>query len=103
MLSGGYTGPIYREVDYAPTWPNWAPKALTQFEDSDFYNHAFRGLWGPGDGQGRNDLANIGTTDPNGIGFNEVRLYNWGPVRGWDGTKGNAQLAVPVRRIRNLP
>jgi hypothetical protein len=95
MLSGGYTGTIYRGVDYAPTWPNWAPTKLTQFEDSDFYNHAFRGLWSPegSGGKGRNDLANIGSTSPNGIGFNEVRLYNWGPVRGWNGTKGTGHLA----------
>jgi hypothetical protein len=114
MLSA-YTGPIYHGVDYNPTWPTWTPSA-GQLSDSDFFNNAFAGLWGQvpasrarhpvkahprhlgkahptrggvrsaaktSDSTGRNDLGTIAS-----IGFNEIRLYNWGPTRGWNGTMG---------------
>jgi hypothetical protein len=88
-----YTGPIYRGVDYSPTWPGWSPDASgMQTSDSDLANDAFASLWGkqyqpapagdlsvPKDNGGnyRNDLGTIASD-----GFNLVRLYNWGPARG---------------------
>ncbi len=75
---GQYAGPKQYAVAYNPTWPNWAPTANTQLFDSDFFNDAFKGLWGTDNtGQGRNDLATIQSG-----GFNLVRLYNWSPTRG---------------------
>ena len=49
---------------------------------SDFFTTAFQGLWGvdPTTGQGRQDLATF-----QAAGFNLLRLYNWGPSRGWNG------------------
>jgi hypothetical protein len=88
MLSG-YAGTIYHGVDYSPTWPHWASRFGTQTEDSDMFDDAFRGLWGQTDGKGRNDLKTIAFG-----GMNEVRLYNWGPSRGWDGAKGTGHLAA---------
>jgi hypothetical protein len=107
MLSG-YSGPIYQGVDYNPTWPGWSSTAAQQFSDSDFFDNAFQGLWGTvssskakhlakarrtkahgksragtSAAEGRNDLGTI-----HNIGFNEIRLYNWSPTRGWDGTEG---------------
>jgi hypothetical protein len=115
MLSA-YTGPIYHGVDYSPTWPTWTPTSPGQLSDSDFFNNAFMGLWGQvpaGKARhpvrahprhlagahpsqrgvkaaarisattGRNDLGTIAS-----IGFNLIRLYNWRPDRGWNGTAG---------------
>lgn len=66
-------------VNYVPTWPGWFPTGGSQLEDSDFYTDAFRALWDvDGSGQGRRDLQTISDT-----GFNLVRLFNWGPTRGW--------------------
>jgi hypothetical protein len=84
-----YQGEKYHGVVYSPTWPNWAPTGGTQLEDSDFGNIAFQGLWGidTNTNQGRNDLGTFQSA-----GFNLVRLYNWGPERGWNGTRGIAHL-----------
>jgi hypothetical protein len=99
-------------VCYSPTWASWTggysntgPDA--QFSDSDFFNVSFQALWANGsDGtnQYRNDVGAIGQT-----GFNLVRLYDWNPVRGWNGSMGtdhqtflqaaiaaNVQIIVPV-------
>jgi hypothetical protein len=60
--------------------------ATDQLSDSDFANSSFAGLWGTAStGQGRNDLATIA-----GGGYNLVRLYNWGPSRGWESGEGTA-------------
>ncbi len=88
-----YTGPIWRGVDYSPTWPTWEPGTQgTQTGDSDFANDAFASLWGKAyqaapandpsqphnNGRNyRNDLATIADA-----GFNLVRLYNWDMARG---------------------
>ncbi|HEU4885589.1 MAG TPA: hypothetical protein VFT45_25315 [Longimicrobium sp.] len=79
-------------ICYNPTWPgytasysNSGPDA--QFSDADFFNVSFQGFWNTGtDTSGnayRADLATIG-----GGGFNLVRLYNWGPTRGWNSATG---------------
>ncbi|WP_420128726.1 hypothetical protein [Longimicrobium sp.] len=85
-------------ICYNPTWPgytgsypNSGPNA--QLSDADFFNVSFQALWNAGtDANGnvyRDDLGTIG-----GGGFNLVRLYNWGPTRGWDATTqvGTAHL-----------
>ena len=112
VTTAGYTGTIYHGVDYNPTWPNWSSTSSDQLSDSDFFDNAFAGLWGvvtgarakhgakaknrtkgakavakTTDTSGRNDLGTIA-----GAGLNEVRLYNWGPTRGWDGTKGTGHV-----------
>jgi len=75
-----YTGPVIHSIDYSPTWPNWVhpSDALNQLNDSDFANSSFVGLWGTNDGEGRNDLKTIQDG-----GYNSIRMYNWGPTRGW--------------------
>jgi hypothetical protein len=85
LLSGivqtpAYSGPVIHSIDYGATWPNWihSNDPLNQLNDSDFANSSFVGLWGNDGGNGRNDLL----TMHNG-GYNSVRLYNWGPTRGW--------------------
>lgn len=80
-----YSGPKLYGIDYSPTWQGWSAKPLTQFEDSDFANGAFKGLWGMAGNQGRNDLQKIQDG-----GFNVVRLYNWGPSRGSAAGKNDA-------------
>ncbi|MHC5539260.1 hypothetical protein ACYOEI_13665 [Singulisphaera rosea] len=72
-----YSGPKVYGIDYSPTWPGWKAVAHTQFEDSDFFNGSFKGLWGMAGNKGRNDLQTI-----QGGGYNLVRLYNWSPSRG---------------------
>jgi hypothetical protein len=98
-----YTGPIWHGVNYSPTWGTFvigAGAANTQMEDSDFGNDAYQALWAQGQialQQGdasqlpnpantvfRNDLQTIKTD-----GFNLVRLYNWGPARGWGALDGS--------------
>jgi hypothetical protein len=85
LLSGttqtlAYTGPVIHSIDYGATWPNWKhpSDALNQFNDSDFANSSFAGLWGQDGGVGRNDLKTM-----HDGGYNSIRLYNWGPTRGW--------------------
>jgi hypothetical protein len=86
---GSYGGPKLYAVAYDPTWPGWSSTAALQLNDSDFFSDAFKGLWGTdATGQGRQDLATIRNE-----GFNLVRLYNWGPSRGWNGSAGPAHLA----------
>lgn len=86
----GYTGAKQYASAYNPTWPNWSPTAAAQLNDSDFFNDAFRGLWDidPTTNQGRQDLQTL-----HDAGFNLIRLYNWGPSRGWNGTSGNAHIS----------
>lgn len=78
-------------VCYSPTWTTWSPPysntgADAQFSDADFFNDSFQALWNTGsDNNGnvyRDDLATIASA------FNLVRLYNWGPTRGWNSTTG---------------
>jgi hypothetical protein len=99
-----YTGPTYRGVDYAPTWPGWVndPAKIWQLRDSDFANDAFASLWGKGyqlppagdtsqpfnNGTNyRNDLGTIAND-----GFNLVRLYDWGMARGTTAASPNVGL-----------
>lgn len=87
-------------VNYVPTWPGWFPTGGTQLEDSDFYTDAFRALWGTdANGNGRNDLQVI-----SGTGFNLVRLFNWGPTRGWvDATKtGTAHVDSSIAGLQSF-
>lgn len=84
-------------ICYSPTWTTWAPPysnsgPTAQFSDADFFNDSFPALWNTGsDGTNdyRNDLGTIG-----GGSFNLVRLYDWGPTRGWNSTTsvGSAHL-----------
>ena len=92
-----YAGPVWRGVDYSPTWPTWVVGAgATQTGDSDFANDAFQSLWAgaymaapSGDTSAptdngtnyRNDLQTIADA-----GFNLVRLYNWDMARGTTST-----------------
>jgi hypothetical protein len=100
----GYTGEIYRGVDYNPTWPGWTqgpgvsdPNLRLQTFDSDMANDAFASLWGKGyqappagdtsapinNGSNyRDDLKTIAED-----GFNLVRLYNWDMSRGTAATQ----------------
>ena len=91
-----YDGP--REVHgvgYSPTWPNFSPSpGGSQFEDSDFYNSAFSGLWStPRDvldnGSKVTDLQAINQT-----GFNLIRLYDWNPQRGFNSPTSGASTHV---------
>jgi len=76
---------------YSPSWTTWSPPysntgAQAQFSDSDFCNDSFQALWNNGTCGGeacRDDLGVLGTH-----GFNLVRLFNWGPTRGWNSTAG---------------
>ncbi len=75
---------------YNPTWTTWTPGGAGQLSDEDFFNDSFQGLWDNGsDGTNtyRNDLGTIVSG-----GFNLVRLFNWGPTRGWNGSSGTAHL-----------
>jgi hypothetical protein len=74
-------------ICYSPTWSTFKPPYKNsgpdaQFSDVDFFNVAFEGLW-----KSRGDLRMLG-----GAGFTLVRLYNWGPTRGWNGSVGTAHL-----------
>lgn len=92
-----YTGPIYRGVDYNPTWPGWNQGAPnTQTFDSDFFNDAFASLWATAyqpapASSGSKPIDNTATGIYRGdlklmadAGFNLVRLYNWDMTRGTD-------------------
>ena len=74
-------------ICYSPTWTTFKPPYKNngpnaQFSDVDFFNVAFEGLW-----KSRGDLRALG-----GTGFTLLRLYNWGPTRGWNGSVGDAHL-----------
>jgi hypothetical protein len=84
-------------VCYSPTWSTYKPERndgpLAQFSDNDFFNTSFTALWNspvtanPNTSKWRGDLKTM-----LGAGFNLLRLYNWGPTRGWNGTKGIEHL-----------
>jgi hypothetical protein len=78
-------------VCYSPTWTTYRPPynnegPQAQFSDADFANISFQALWNFG-GNLRNDLGTLGSAS-----FNLVRLYNWGPTRGWNGLRGDAHM-----------
>lgn len=93
QVDNGYTGRIWRGVDYSPTWPGWVVGVNgTQTGDSDFANDAFQSLWAnaymaapandtsvPVDNgtNYRDDLRTIAEA-----GYNLVRLYDWDMARG---------------------
>jgi hypothetical protein len=87
-----YAGPTMRGVDYSPTWPGWSANQGTQTGDSDFANDAFQSLWsGQYTPAPNNDPSRPVDNSPNyrhdlqtikNLGFNLVRLYNWGMARG---------------------
>ncbi|MBK8256128.1 MAG: hypothetical protein IPK82_26095 [Polyangiaceae bacterium] len=90
-------------VCYNPTWTTWVPGASNtgpdaQLSDSDFFNDSFVALWDQGTDSNnnvyRNDLGTIA-----GGGFNLLRLYNWGPTRGWNGTVGTAHIGFLNRAV----
>ncbi len=76
---------------YNPTWSGWEPGSPGQLSDSDFFNDSFQALWNDGtDTNGnsyRNDLGTI-----QGAGSTLIRLYNWDPTRGWNGTVGTEHI-----------
>lgn len=83
-------------ICYSPTWAGWSPpyannKENAQFSDADFFNDSFQALWTRGTDEKnnafRNDMDTMAST-----GFTLLRLYNWGPTRGWNGTSGEAHL-----------
>ncbi len=84
---------ILHGINYNPTWKGWTPGGKGQLSDSDFFNDAFEALWNKGETSGktpheyRNDLGTISHA-----GLNLIRLFNWGPTRGWNGTKGIAHI-----------
>src|SRR5262249_21346725 len=101
-----YTGPVYRGINYSPSWAGFIPgQGNTQQQDSDFATDAFQSFWAnkryplqpddtgsqlPGDPMnGPNPMlpANTLFRDDLGLikadGFNLVRLYNWNPTRDW--------------------
>jgi hypothetical protein len=59
-----------------------------QLSDSDFANSAFPSFWSNSAASGRQDLQTMHDS-----GFNTIRLYDWGPTRGWNGTAGTGHLA----------
>lgn len=88
-----YTGPIYRGVDYNPTWQGWVATPNTQTGDSDFFNDAFALFWA----QSFQPAPSASGSSPTvntfyrgdlklmaDAGFNLVRLYNWDMTRGTD-------------------
>lgn len=84
-------------VCYSPTWTGWSPPysnsgANAQFSDADFFNDSFPALWNTGTDTDahayRDDLGTLADG-----GFTLLRLYNWGPTRGWNGTVGTAHLS----------
>ena len=87
-----YTGPIYRGVDYNPTWPGWVQgPGGTQTNDSDFFNDAFASFWASsyqaapassGSAPVTNALYRGDLKLMADAGFNLVRLYNWDMSRG---------------------
>lgn len=96
-----YTGPIYRGVDYSPTWPKWVVgTGATQTADSDFANDAFQSFWSDkyrsapsGDAGKPHDNGSNYRDDLKTIrddGFNLVRLYNWDMARGSSSVSGPA-------------
>lgn len=84
------TQTIFYGVAYSPTWTTWSPPysntgANAQFSDSDFFNGSFQALWNKGKDASQNKYRDdLGTMSSGG--FNLVRLYNWGPTRGWNAT-----------------
>jgi hypothetical protein len=83
-------------VVYSPTWTSWTPPypnsgPEAQFSDSDFFNDCFQALWNSGadinNNQYRDDIGVIGN-----YCFNLVRLYDWNPTRGWNGSSGTAHV-----------
>tara|TARA_A100000171_G_scaffold47928_1_gene54660 strand:- start:1209 stop:2519 length:1311 start_codon:yes stop_codon:yes gene_type:complete len=86
---------ILRGMNYSPTWIGWSPGQPGQFSDSDFFNDAFEAMWNKGETSGsqvhqyRDDLGVISNA-----GLNLIRLFNWGPTRGWNGTKGNGHISA---------
>ena len=92
-----YAGPVWRGVDYSPTWTDWVVGAgSTQTGDSDFANDAFQSLWAAefiaapsGDTSLPIDNGNTYRDDLQTIadaGFNLVRLYDWDMARGTTAT-----------------
>ncbi|MQT11882.1 hypothetical protein [Segnochrobactrum spirostomi] len=86
------TSSYLKGIAYSPTWTTWnGPYSNTgpdaQFSDSDYANDSFQALWNSGqDDAGnsyRDDVGTIGS-----CGFNLIRLYDWGPTRGWDAATG---------------
>lgn len=107
--SACYVGPIWRGVDYSPTWPTWVVGTPgTQTADSDFANDAFQSFWGDqynaapeGDqsapaNNGSNYRGDLKTISDNG--FNLVRLYNWDMARG----AGAGASSTPLDHINFL-
>ena len=84
---------VLHGINYSPTWIGWAPGQPGQLSDSDFFNDAFEAMWNTGTTGGnspqnyRNDLGAISDA-----GLNLIRLFNWGPTRGWNGTKGDGHI-----------
>lgn len=93
----GFTAATAKGIVYSPTWPTFTPGGPGQLSDSDFFDDAFQGLWNTGSqgsNQYRNDLATMGNAN-----FNLVRLYNWGPTRGWGApaTAWPSQWQIPTK------
>ncbi len=89
-ISSNTSNTLTVSTPWATTPDNTSRYTITtnQLQDSDFFNAAFQGLWGTAaTNQGRNDLSTMQNT-----GFNLVRLYNWGPTRGWNGSSGTDHL-----------
>lgn len=89
----GETKRMLHGINYNPTWKGWKPGQPGQFSDSDFFNDAFKAMWDKGETTGaksnsyRNDLGTISNA-----GLQLIRLFNWGPTRGWNGTKGTGHI-----------
>ena len=83
-------------ICYNPTWTGWSPPyknngPAAQFSDTDFFSDSFEALWHRGTDASnnvfRNDMDTLGAA-----GFTLLRLYNWGPTRGWANGVGSAHL-----------
>lgn len=69
-------------IAYNPTWIGWAV-GDGQLSDADFANTSFQAMWNLGlDPSGQKYRNDLGTMSAHG--FDLVRLYDWGPTRGWD-------------------
>lgn len=76
---------ILKGMNYSPSWRTWQPGGTGQLSDADFFNDSFQALWNKGENGSNANRDDLGTIAAAGV--NLIRLYNWGPTRGWDATK----------------
>ena len=100
-MSDSTTPSLYYGMNYSPTWPGWSAGAAAQFNDSDFFNDSFEDLWHNGtDSAGNHRRDDVGSIAS--FGFNFLRIYNWGPSRGYVAASGSGPSATPMQCTGHL-